>query len=521
MKRKRRTNQQILEDKKKFIESSKSFIESQKQSKEDLEINSKRKDKLEDQSVLEYLQSQEDKQWIEKLKTITISFKLHKVVDFIPIKSLKLINEDIEVAKEYCLIFCSFLVITGIEFFNRRKIGKPLYSQTLKFTFGDNYKSIINALLKGTKTGPIIELVKSYSIGNQSNTYTLSEKYYGSQDYTLKTQEAIDLATKIHIDILSKKQLNVIIKSEFSLYNRITITERETIIKRFKEITQHNRNLKKGEKRICIKTGGKDKIPTILYTNKKTKYKDKDDRVFLEDLLEIYDYLFCRSRLFVPASTEKCSRITTAFNILPKWIRKQFLIDNQNIVENDYKCLHPNLICTIYGSKLKYITHEQIAKDLGINLVDIKREHLSYFNCKVSDMANYSVHKWYLENDLELIESVIKDKKANGYRITSKKLFDLETQIMEDTITVLTKLNKQSMYVYDALYSTEKDKDLFVNLMNQVALANNVFTTVDGNKVEYDKDFIDNLVKEEERKEENETYYGTESISMDEIFNNK
>ena len=134
--------------------------------------------------------------FIQKSNELIIPNKLHKVIEFIPKENLLTINKDINVAKELCLLFLSFLNETSFE---RNIDGKRLNALSLiKFlspkeystkTRDLTYKKIINVLLTGTDNGPIITVSDDYSINNFSKTYNLVEKYKtGFRKYTLKTE---------------------------------------------------------------------------------------------------------------------------------------------------------------------------------------------------------------------------------------------------------------------------------------------------------------------------------------------
>ena len=77
-----------------------------------------------------------------------------------------------------------------------------------------------------------------------------------------------------------------------------------------------------------------------------------------------------------------------------------------------------------------------------------------------------------------MLQQIYNDKQANGYKITSKKLFAVEVQIMSDVIKYLNSVGVSVLYVYYALMCEEKDKTLVVETMNRIILEHGVKTCV-------------------------------------------
>ena len=83
-----------------------------------------------------------------------------------------------------------------------------------------------------------------------------------------------------------------------------------------------------------------------------------------------------------------------------------------------------------------------------------------------------------LKNESQMMENLMNDKNANGYKITTQKLFSKEVEIMTSVIKLLNREGIYVLYVYDALYCLERDKKRVVKLMNQEVLKYGVFTQV-------------------------------------------
>jgi len=197
---------------------------------------------------------------------------------------------------------------------------------------------------------------------------------------------------------------------------------------------------------------------------------------FLEDNISRYNYL-TQNGLITPSISSKAGgRVTDSFNLMPSYIRNLVKIDGEEIVEIDFKALHPNLAMKIYGGKSKFITHQNITDFLNEDIKKVKIEHLSFFNKHPRDMKKSVLYQYYIENEKEMMENILKDKKANGYKITSKRLFELEVQIMTQIISKLNEKGIYVLYVYDALLCKKSQTDIVLETMNRVILENGVYT---------------------------------------------
>ncbi|MCO6147934.1 hypothetical protein [Flavobacterium sp. NRK1] len=86
--------------------------------------------------------------------------------------------------------------------------------------------------------------------------------------------------------------------------------------------------------------------------------------------------------------------------------------------------------------------------------------------------------KHYQEHEPKMLENISKDKKEHGYKITSRRMFEVEVGIMTDVIKDLNKRYIDVLYVYDALLCEEKDIKVVTEVMNRVILERGVKTSV-------------------------------------------
>ena len=58
---------------------------------------------------------------------------------------------------------------------------------------------------------------------------------------------------------------------------------------------------------------------------------------------------------------------------------------------------------------------------------------------------------YYSKHEPDMLQQIYNDKKEHGYKITSKKMFKLEVEIMTEVIKYLNSVGVYVLYVYDAL----------------------------------------------------------------------
>jgi len=202
-------------------------------------------------------------------------------------------------------------------------------------------------------------------------------------------------------------------------------------------------------------------------------WNDWQNRSFIEDNIKLFEFLTSRGFMIPSAGDDKSGRrVVDSFTLMPSWIREQITIDGIKLTECDYVALHPNIAVKLYGGKKSYITHHN---------VNVKLEHLSFFNKTWKGMQKSTLYKHYQETEPVMLENIRMDKKEHGYKITSKRMFEAEVNIMTDVITNLNAKGINVLYVYDALLCEEKDKAVVVETMNRIILEHGVKTKVKNN----------------------------------------
>lgn len=418
--------------------------------------------------------------FLTSCETITLPRGVVREVSRLPKYLLKNIDTDISVAKEKCLLCASNL--TPTLFWDKSDYWKSLSSTRLHKqlqTKRDNtytYSKVLYALQHSTPKSPaIIESRKnqagkeSYQVNVASKQYRFASLYHdkGVVQYELKNQKLLDSRRRFYYNKLADAISNPIGSNLIKLYGRIELPSKDEIIKQGAFLAKNK-----------YKTN-KNKLLTRLNNKSKSSFEDVENRSFVEDNLKQFEYLTANGYFIPKIGSEKSGgRVVDSFNLMPSWIRKLCEIDGEKIVEMDYVALHPNICMTIFNGDKKFLTHENVAEQLEAERIEVKFEHLSFFNRHPKDMERSVLYSYYEEREPLMLGNLLADKRRFGYKNTSRLLFKYEVDILKACIIKLNKHNVFVMYVYDALYCKESDVDFVKEVMNEVVVAKGVYTTV-------------------------------------------
>jgi hypothetical protein len=384
-------------------------------------------------------------------------------------------KENREVAVELCLLFLSQLSSTHRNILNGKspdgwKALRAEYLRELVRIDEKTYQYVKAALEYVYKIGPILE-VGDYVINKHSTNYRLGSAYIskGFVAYTLETVKARDLKEKSNKRKIKDAEEDVICINLLEFYKSVVLPTEEEILL---------------EARILVAIGKPNKkSKTLIFLNKKSKdyYAHLEKLVFVEDAIKVFEYLTKNGLLIPRAGDEKSGgRVVDSFTLMPGWIRKLIKINGQPIAEADYSCLHPNIAMTLYGGNSQYLTHENLADQLGIDKSIVKEEHLSFFNATVWQMKQSPLFDYYHKHEPIMLYAIIEEKQKSeyGHKITSRRLFAKEVEIMTE---VIFRLNDEGIfvgYIYDALFFDPVHSQKVVEVMDEVAANLGVFTKV-------------------------------------------
>jgi hypothetical protein len=382
-------------------------------------------------------------------------------------------KENRKVAVELCLLFLSQLSSTHRNILNGSnpegwKSLRAEYLRQLLRIDDQTYQHVKEALKFDYKIGSILE-DRFYVIGQHSYGYRLGSAFRskGYVRYELQTEIVRKLFKSSCARKLKKAQNNIICINLLEFYKSVVLpTEKEI----------------EDEADRLIKAGYQKKGKTLIFNNKKggNYYLNSDKLVFVEDSLKAYEYL-TKNGLLIPRPGNKKSgeRVVDSFTLMPSWIRKLVKIDGQPIAEADYSCLHPNIAMSLYGGNARGLVHSDLETYLGVGIDIVKLEHLSFFNKEVSQMKQSPLFKYYSKYEPLMLQAIISEKQSSEYehKITSRRLFAKEVEIMTE---VVSRLNEEEIfvgYVYDALFFDPVHSQKVVEVMNEVAVDFGVFTT--------------------------------------------
>ncbi|MFY0482444.1 hypothetical protein ACI6PS_07535 [Flavobacterium sp. PLA-1-15] len=395
-----------------------------------------------------------------------VAYALQK---YVPKKSLKTIDSNPFIAVEKCLVFLSNLASTIYTDEKWKALYSPLLHEQTKDK--DNtflYKKIVEVLVNGTNNGPILEVDTRYHDGS-SMKYKLADPYLkaGLTEYILRTPKIIQVRNKLYYRQLSKALNNPIALNLVKIYSKLDLPTSEELLEIGKGLVKNGYMTKKGKKL------------TVRNKHQNHYWTDHNERSFVEDNIKLFEYLTHRGFMIPIQGDDKSGgRVVDSFTLMPSWIRNQITIEGMPLKEADFVALHPNIAMTLYGGKGEYLNHEKIADAIGEDIKVVKVEHLSFFNKRIGQMKKSTLYDYYQMNEPDALRNIEEDKRKHGYKITSRKFFKTEVEIMTKAITELNAEGIHVLYVYDALLCEEKDLSRVQGIMNAATLEFGVKTSV-------------------------------------------
>jgi hypothetical protein len=217
-----------------------------------------------------------------------------------------------------------------------------------------------------------------------------------------------------------------------------------------------------------------------LNKHSKDYFKDAKQCSFVEDAEAIYEYLTSNGLMVPHVSSEKNGgRVIDSITLMPSWIRRLIKVNGRKLIEADYTCLHPNNAMTLYNGHTEFLTHKHISEYLELEVLDVKRMHLSFFNDTTHQMKLSPLWKYYEAHESVMLGNLVREKLNSEFkhRITSRRLLKKEVEIMTDVIQRLNSMGIYVGYVYDALLCIPKHRYAVEDVMNEVVLEHGVKTT--------------------------------------------
>jgi hypothetical protein len=356
--------------------------------------------------------------------------------------------------------------------------------------FGNNYKSVIDSLIKGTNTGPVIECDNHYikanpilNITGKSLGYALTYTYRnkGWTIYELKTQRGRDIYFKLNLGRISQMYTNPIVNRIVETYASVELPTAKDLKTYGKELIKKGHRTNKGK--FLVSLNGKkkeDRLPQVI--KKYSKIVDNPEFSWLEENIEDFKYL-TQPSFFIPNETEDNNgrRVVDSIALMSSWIRKLIKIDGQPIREYDYKALHANIALKEYGSEEEcnllqgdVYTNIMNAYTSDVKRDDIKQEFLVLINLPVDRkqqknknksktiMQDLPLHDILLEVAPVFIKNLY-EAKLDNYKAPSEKLLGIETIMQEVTCIEMKKQNIKGLYCYDAMYGVDSKIEEIMN----------------------------------------------------------
>ncbi len=389
---------------------------------------------------------------------------------YVPKDMLRAIDSDVNVAVEKCLVFLSNLCSTYYTDDKWKSLNATILHQQTKSK--DNtyiYTRIIDILKHGTSKGAFIEVNDSYLEREYCKKYRLTDMYLkaGLEEYIIKDSRIVLNQNRLFYEQLHEAMEHPISSNLIKMYPKIELPTSEELLAIGKRLAKDGHRTKKG------------KILTVRNGHINSYWKNSENRSFVEDNIELFEFLTNRGFMIPSVGDEKSGgRVVDSFTLMPAWIREQITVDGAKLAECDYTALHPNIAIKLYDGKLNYLTHQNVAERTCIDVKSIKIEHLSFFNKQWLAMLKSPLFAFYSKHEPDMLSRIYNDKKEHGHKVTSAKMFRVEVAIMTDVIQHLSTIGINVLYVYDALLCEEKDKTIVVEAMNRIILKYGVYTCV-------------------------------------------
>ena len=107
----------------------------------------------------------------------------------------------------------------------------------------------------------------------------------------------------------------------------------------------------------------------------------------------------------------------------------------------------------------------------------VKKAHLSLFNLSNRDRFKNELFNYYETYEPEMIRAMRIDKEQNGDKITSTRMFLIETKMMSEVISILDRKGIPCYYLFDCVGVPKSKRDVAIKVMNEVAQRNGIYTT--------------------------------------------
>lgn len=386
------------------------------------------------------------------------------------------IDKDPDKAIEKCLVLLSNLSSTIFSEEKWKNLSSTIMNEQTK-TGKDNsriYTSCLDVLKYSTNTTQGIIEVKTNESGGETyqqgvacKAFRLTKPYLeaGLTKYVIKHKELVSTREKFYRNLLIKVKDNIIANNLFILYPRITLPIHEEMNAESKKLVNTNYVTKKGNKLVLL--------------NKHSRSSKSNKISYVEDHIKQFEYLTQLGFMIPTIGDDKSGgRVVDSFILMPSWIRSLVKIDGESIVEVDFKAFHPNIAMSIYGGSKKFLTHKKVEEESGIDIKEVKIQHLSFFNKEVRDMKKSPLYNYYKESEPLLLEKIENEKRSSEFKhkITSMRMFAKEVEIMTECIRRLNIIGVYVGYVYDALFCKASDNEMVKKIMNEVTLELGVYT---------------------------------------------
>ena len=434
---------------------------------------------------------------------IVTTTKLYSAINYLPIDSLRQINPDKTIAKEYILHFLMYFMkdLTNDGKYKSRervfltsKLGNKIYGKEKGEWIFSKIKKI---LLNGTpeQKGIIIQIHKGNSFSGKADQFILSNKYYhqGKLKYIKPKSKRIikelDNIIKRNIEKLSN---NIIATNQLNILEHVTIPTKKELLKYARKHYINSGKLYKGKEMIEFKKEHFNQQGILLINDYTKKFHSKDKNgewkkkrkyVFLHQHMFIYNYYISKG-LGVPTYNDteySIHRVYDSLNMLPQWMRQLFLIDGESVASVDIAESIPHINEHEFGAEEEdMVTYEIIQSALNLkNRNKAKNKYISFIFSTPNECFRYhkDLYDWLKKNNPHLLHNMNNFKYKSGNPKISIHLMNIEAQMMEQNIIDLNNIGVKVIYVFDELICKRSDAETVKAVMDNNLKKYNINTT--------------------------------------------
>ncbi len=349
------------------------------------------------------------------------------------------------------------------------------------------YRKLLDALEKGTENGAIVECDHDYRFNKPDAKVKMRGKcmYYRlAPKYRKRLKKKVDLKKPMYDMFSAYQKQNLLDIQKNDIGRSMINATMHAVFPTVEHVLTLAQSLIGTDNNKGQMYGDGEWYKKEFNCDDKTLENDK----LVVDINKITDKYenMMEEGLRVPTQSTSAYRVTDSVCIMPKFIRNEVLLEEEEMIEVDVTALHPNIMAYVLKREIpserkiieEYLegdVHSKMAEYLGVDRKTVKTNFLSYFNDRNANLKKYEVNKFFEEKLPKSLRWIRNYKRANHKRM-SKLLFKNETILMENIVREIHKNDLKCFSVYDAIYVPKSKGEQAYNIVNEVIKASGLNT---------------------------------------------